>query len=135
VVGVSAKNISGNSDLQLIRSKLRSNTAAAFGYLSTDGLGKLVAALTPMHVEGMATSPQAQQILAGLTGKLFKSAGWSLRFQNRMLEDSYFLSAPQDMTAALQETTGGGTGASREGYLFLPQDIYSVTEYRVGNPS
>jgi hypothetical protein len=129
------KNLLGNSELQLTRSKLRSDTAAAFGYLSTDGLGKVVAALAPMHVEGMATSPQAQQILAGLTGKLFKSAGWSLRFQNRMLEDSYFVTAPQDMTAALRETTEGGAGASQRAYLLLPEDTYSVTEYRVGNPS
>jgi hypothetical protein len=135
VRGRGSKSLIGNSELQLTRSKLRSDTAAAFGYLSTDGLGKLVAALAPMHVEGMATSPQAQQILAGLTGKLFKSAGWSLRSQNKMLEDSYFVTAPQDMTAALQETTGGGTGASQNAYLFLPEDIYSVTEYRVGNPS
>jgi len=130
-----AKSLSGNSDLQLTRSKLRSDTAVAFGYLSTDGLGKLVATLAPIHVEGMATSPQAQQILAGLTGKLFTSAGWSLRFQNRMLEDNYLVTAPQDMTAALQETTAGGRGVSPKAYLFLPEDTYSVTEYRVGNPS
>ncbi|MEA2206660.1 MAG: hypothetical protein QOE77_3436 [Blastocatellia bacterium] len=130
-----AKSLMGNSELQLTRSKLRSDTAVAFGYLSTDGLGKLVAALAPTHVEGLATSPQAQQILAGLTGKLFKSAGWSLRFQNRMFEDSYFVAAPQDLTTGLQESTGGGTGASPGPYLFLPQEVYSVTEYRVENPS
>jgi hypothetical protein len=130
-----AKSMMGNPDLQLTRAKLRSDTAAAFGYLSTDGLGKLVAALAPMHAEGMAASPQAQQILAGLTGKLFRSAGWSLRFQNRMLEDSYFIAAPHDMNAALQETTGVGTAASPGPYVFLPEDIYSVTEYRIGNPS
>jgi len=130
-----SKSLLSDPDLQSARARLLGDKAVAFGYVSTVGLGKLLATVAPLQVEGLSTGPQAQRILTGLAGKLFKSAAWALQFREGRFEDRYFLALPSDLADRLKDATASGGEEEQNLALFLPTETHSFTSYRFRDPS
>lgn len=128
------KSLLDNPELGVMRSRILNEDVAAFGYVSAAGLGKLLAAVAPLYVEGMPASPQSQRILGGLVDKIFQSAGWTLGFHDGMVEDRYFLAMPTDLTRQLDEAFATQPNPSHRASLFLPSTTYSFTQYNPRNP-
>lgn len=126
------KSLVDNKELQVMRARLIDDSVAAFGYISTVGLGKLIGAVAPMYVEGASTNSQA--VLGNIAAKVVQSAGWSLRFQNGILEDRYFLALPANLAAALREALAASSIGSQDSIRLLPADTYSCTQYKLRDP-
>lgn len=128
------KSLLDNPELGIMRSRILDENVAAFGYVSAAGLGKLLAAVAPLYLEGMPASPQSQRILGGFVDKVFQSAGWTLGFHDGMVQDRYFLAMPSDLTRQLNEAFAAQSNPSHQAALFLPSTTYSFTEYNLQNP-
>jgi len=129
------KSLLDNPELGLMRSRLLDENVAAFGYVSAAGLGKLLAAIAPLYVEGMSSSPQGQRVLSSLVGKVFQRAGWALGFRDGMVEDRYFLAMPTDLARLFSDAFAAHTNPSHKATLFLPSTTYSFTQYNLRSPS
>ncbi|MEP6912356.1 MAG: hypothetical protein ABI923_06360, partial [bacterium] len=127
-------SLASNKDLSAMRDRLRGDSAAAFGYVSSDGLGKLLAFAAPLYVDRLSTSSEAQRILASLAGKLFQSAGWAAGFEGGRIEDRYFVSLPHDVASNLREAFAAGPTTTANAIRFLPADTYSFTRYNLRDP-
>jgi hypothetical protein len=127
-------SLASNKDLAAVRARLRGDRAAAFGYVSSEGLGKLLAFAAPLYVDRISTSSEAQRILASLAGKLFQSAGWAASFEGGRVEDRYFVSLPSDVTGNLREAFATGLATTSNAIRFVPADTQSFTQYNLRDP-
>ncbi len=127
-------SLAGNKDLAAMRARLQGNSAAAFGYVSSDGLGKLLAFSAPLYIDRISTSSEAQRILASLAGKLFQSAGWAASFEGGRVVDRYFVSLPHDAADNLREAFATGFTTTSSAIQFVPADTYSFTQYNLRDP-
>lgn len=127
-------SLASNKDLAAMRARLRGDSAAAFGYVSSDGLGKLLAFAAPLYVDRISTSSEAQRILASLAGKLFQSAGWAASFEGNRVEDRYFVSLPHDVAGNLREPFATGLTTTSNAIRFLPAGTHSFTQYNLRDP-
>ncbi|MDX6613235.1 MAG: hypothetical protein QOD75_2421 [Blastocatellia bacterium] len=129
-----SKSLLDNPDVRLMRSRLVDDTVAAFGYISPDGLSKLLAAIAPLYVEGISTNPQGQRLLSNLVAKVFQSAGWALRFHDGIIEDRYFVALPPEISRLLADAFAAEPNSSSGATVFLPSTTYSFTRYNPSNP-
>lgn len=127
-------SLAGNKDLAAMRARLRGNSAAAFGYVSSDGLGKLLAFAAPLYIDRISTSSEAQRILASLADKLFQSAGWAASFEGGRVEDRYVISLPHEVAGNLREAFAPRLPTTSNAIRFVPADTYSSTQYNLRDP-
>ena len=127
-------SLASNKDLAAMRARLRGDSAAAFGYVSSDGLGRLLAFAAPLYVDRISTSSEAQRILASLTGKLLQSAGWAANFEGGGVEDRYFVSLPHDVAGGLRAAFATTLTTTSNAIRFLPADTHSFTRYNLRDP-
>jgi len=127
-------SLASNKDLRVIRTRVRGDRAAAFGYVSYSGLGKLLAFAAPLYVERVSASTEAQQILAGAAGKILQGAGWGASFEGGNVEDRYFVSLSPEVASDLREAFATALSSSSKANLFLPSDTYSFTQYNLRDP-
>jgi hypothetical protein len=130
----STPSLASNKDLKLMRARLSADRAAAFGYVSSSGLGNLLAFTMPLYVERLSDSGEAHQFLAGAAGRILQGAGWTAAFKDGSVEDRYFVSLSPGVASALREAVATPPGTSSKATLFLPDNIYSVTQYNLRDP-
>jgi hypothetical protein len=128
------QSLATSDNLKSIRSRLSGNTAAAFGYVSSAGLGKILASAAPLYVERISDSAQAQRLLAEAAAKVFQGAGWAATFNAGKVEDRYFVSLSPDVNGVLKEAFGTPPKETGNARIFLPSDTYSFTQYHLRDP-
>ena len=131
-------NLSGNKDLQSMRSRFSDNEYVAFGFITQQGSALLFQTLGMIYAAQASGDPRALNIAANilpqLTKKLFGPIGWSARFTNGLVEDRYFLSTPNDVTTRLSAGFVTSSNIKLKAAQFLPSDAYSLTIYNNRSP-
>jgi hypothetical protein len=131
-------SLSGNTDLQVMRSRFGDNDSVAFGFITQQGSERLFQTLGMVYARQASDDPRAvniaTNILPQLTKKLCGPIGWISRFSNGLVEDRYFLSVPNDVTTRLSAGFVPSPNIKLKAAQFLPNDAYSLTLYNNRSP-
>lgn len=131
-------SLSGNAQLEEMRSRVEGNGALAFGFVTPQGAARLVEFSAPFYVSQIFSDPRFQSgaasLLPQLTNKILGGAGWSARLSNGVIEDRYFLALQNGVAARLQGAFVPSQNAAFDGKDFLPGDTYSITSYNTRDP-
>lgn len=132
-------SIANNQELQTMRLRLGNEESAAFGFITSKGATKLFQILganyLAQNIDNERELTIALSFLPQITTRLSGSIGWSARFSNGGVEDTYLFSAPKEISSRLSENIQSSSNASFKYTELLPAETYSLTQYRVDDPS
>ena len=132
-------SLSGNSQLEEMRGRVRGNEALAFGYVSPDGAGRLLEIAATAYAGQISQDPRAQSAAASmlptLAKKILGAAGWSAHLSGGTIEDRYFISLQNGVAARLQTALAARQSVSLAASELLPTQIYSLSQYSYNDPA
>ena len=132
-------SLSGVAQLGEMRARIEAGGALAFGFAPKGSAAKIFEVLAPVFVGGITQKPEAQSIMAAELPRLINQTvlgvGWSSRLVGGSIEDRYFVSLPEDVTARLQPAFATAAPGEGGGALALvPAGAYQVSAYNFRNP-
>lgn len=133
-----APNIENNAELQAIRLRLSDNNTAAFGFITAKGAAKLLQTFGIIYAAQSTNDPRALSIAASmlpqLSAKLAGTIGWSAKFSNGGVEDTYFISTWNEVSSKLITSLQTSPNVTLKAAELLPANTYSLTRYNLNNP-
>lgn len=131
-------SLAGNPQLEEMRRRVQGGDAVAFGYVSPVGSARLLEFFAMGYAGQIAQEPREQSLAASLlpqlASKLLGGAGWSARFANGVVEDRYFISLQNDLTARLRNPLTPSADATPKAAELLPVGTYSLSRYNYQDP-
>ncbi len=132
-----AQNLSGNAELQSMRLRFSESESVAFGFVSSKGAAQVFQILGSIYAAQSTDDPRALNLIAGilpqLTQKFAGPIGWNSRFAGSGVEDRYFITAPQEVTASLKQNLEISPNVTLKAADFLPAESFSLTCYNAKN--
>ena len=132
-------SLAGNQQLAMMRQRLDSANALAFGYVSPAGAAKLFEVGATVYAAQLLTDPRAQGLAAStlppLATKLLGGAGWSARRVQGMIEDRYFVTLQNGVADKLREALAADANGANSAGEFLPAGTFSYSHYNYRNPA
>lgn len=122
-------------ELEEMRSRLNSNEALAFGYVSAPNAARLISQGAPILFGRLSQGVQLQKLLAAGASKLLGNVGWSARPSKGGIEDNYFVAVKPELLARLRPAFAATQTNFQGAWEFLPADVYSVTSYDIRDPA
>ncbi|MEJ7713852.1 MAG: hypothetical protein WKF84_29405 [Pyrinomonadaceae bacterium] len=123
-----------------MRQRMNGDGVQAFGYVSPQGLARLVESIARLHrkSDGSTRAGLAASLLPQLSGKILGTggAGWTAQFAGGAIEDRYLVSLQPGMATLLKEAakTSASSGLQTTASL-LPADTYQLTRYLYQEPA
>ncbi|HEX8708548.1 MAG TPA: hypothetical protein VF723_09935 [Pyrinomonadaceae bacterium] len=112
--------------------------ALAFGYISPAGASRLLEVAATAYAGQVSSDPRAQSaaasLLPPLAKKILGDIGWSSHAVNGAIEDRYFLSVQNGVTARLQTAFASANDVLLSSSGLLPAGTYSVSRYNYRDP-
>lgn len=132
-----AQNLSSNKDLQTMRLRLVNSDSVAFGLITPKGVAKMLETIGISYAMSLSDKREigiAASLIPQLSSRLANPIGWSTRFVNGNVEDTYFLSLPNEVSSRLSSNLQPSPNVSLKAAELLPPDTFSITRYNVNNP-
>lgn len=133
-----AASVEGNLELQAMRLRLSGNDSAAFGFITPQGAAKLFQALGLIYTAQSTNDTRALSLAATmlpqLTTKLAGAIGWSAKFKNGSVEDTYYLSTKNEVSSKLNSSLQTSENVSFKATELFPSETYSLTRYNLNDP-
>jgi hypothetical protein len=126
-------NLQSNTELQRMRQQLSSERALSFGYVSSANTARLVAVATPLLLGRREPDPGIERIITNSAAKVVGAVGWSAFPFNNGIEDRYLFTLQQSVISRLRPAFAATT-TSELPFQVLPDQVYSITQYRFQNP-
>jgi hypothetical protein len=132
------QSLSGTPQLEEMRERVAGHGALAFGFVSAKGAARLLEVGATLYAGQFSEDPRTQSAAAVVLPQLAKilgSAGWSARTTGGHVEDRYFLSLQNEVTARLRtpltltDNAQHGANSKPAASDFLPADTYSMSRY------
>lgn len=131
-------SLAGNQLLEEMRTRMQSQQAMAFGYVSPQGAAQLLEVGIAAYAGQISNNPQIQGAIASrlpqLTNKLLGGAGWSAHFVSGAVEDRYYLALQNGVAERLRAPFASAAGAQAEASKYLPPETYRLTRYSYRAP-
>lgn len=132
------QNLAGDAPLEAMRERVTGHGALAFGYVSPAGAARLLEVAATVYAGRISDDPRAQSAAAAtlpqLASKILGSVGWSARMTGGIVEDRYFLSLQNGVTARLRDPLTPPDNINVGASEFLPADTYSISRYNLRDP-
>lgn len=132
-------SLSGNSQLEEMRRRVRGGDSLAFGYVSPEGAARLLEIAATAYAGQISQDPRAQSAAASmlptLAKKILGAAGWSAHLSEGSIEDRYFISLQNGVAARLQTAFAARQSISLAASELLPSNIYSLSQYSYNDPA
>lgn len=133
------QNLAGDAQIEAMRERVAGHGALAFGYVSPVGAARLLEVAATIYAGRISEDPRAQSAAAAtlpqLASKILGSVGWSARMTGGIIEDRYFLSLQNGVTARLRDPLIPPVNVNIGASEFLPADTYSISRYHVRDPA
>jgi hypothetical protein len=131
-------SLAGNQALADMRQRMNGSGALAFGYVSPEGVARLLDVYAVLFAAQMTDNPELQELGARLSGevarKTFGAMGWSARVFEGRVEDRYYLGVnPAAMERLAPALKSRPDFRAPENDL-LPPATYSLTHYNLSDP-
>ncbi len=129
------------SDPQLteMRERMRPDDALAFGYVPAAGARRLLAIAALAYAGQLAGDQRAQSaaaiLLPQLANKLLGGAAWSVRIDDSVVTDTYYIATPSGPPPRLREALTAAPQANSGAATLLPADVYQLTRYNFREPA
>ena len=121
-------------ELSRMRLQLGEGDFLTFGYVPSNNSARLLAVGLPLMVGRAPADSQFQRLVTTGAAKLFGSLGWTSRAYRSGIEDRYLISLQPAIASRLEPNFGHHNVNSQMQHL-LPDDVYSVTSYKLANPA
>ncbi len=129
------QNLSGDAQIEAMRERVAGHGALAFGYVSPVGAARLLEVAATIYAGRISEDPRAQSAAAAtlpqLASKILGSVGWSARMTGGIVEDRYFLSLQNGVTARLRDPLIPPDNVNLGVSEFLPAGTYSISRYNL----
>jgi hypothetical protein len=123
----------GDAQLQLMRRRLNSSQALAFGYVSSGNAAKLAGFAVPLLLGREPNGVNVERIVTTASVKLLGSVGWSASLSNGLIEDRYLISLQPAVINRLQPHFHAAP-IDGEPFKRVLDGNYSATIYRFQSP-
>lgn len=132
------QSLADNEDLAQMRVNTTSETAVAFGFVTTSGVAQLSNVGAILFAGQLTEDARAMSLLAQalppFVQKSVTAIGWTAREgRGNKIEDCYFVQMPADLTAKLREPLQENSKDALVLGALLPADLQSVTFYNLEN--
>ena len=127
-------SLKDDPELARMRSRLAGEHALAFGYVPPANSARLLSVGVPLILGQAPADSEFQRLLTAGAAKVFGSLGWSSHPLMTGVEDRYFISLEPTVIARLKPNFNPGRTSAPIQKL-LPDDVYSVTDYKFENPA
>ena len=132
-------SLAGNPEMEEMRRRVvTSRETLAFGFVSSQGAGKLFEVAAAFYVGQISQDAQAQSLAANIlpqmAGKILGSIGWSTRLAGGEIEDNYFMTVRNDAATRLRDALDAAPQTNMRFGELLPSGLYSLTRYSTRDP-
>lgn len=122
-------------ELEEMRARLNSNSALAFGYVSSTNAARLVSEAAPAFIGRLSQQEQLQKLVTTGIAKLVGNVGWSTRLAKGGMEDDYFIGVKPEVLARLRPAFVTTQTNFLGGWELIPRDVFSVTSHNIRDPA
>lgn len=121
-------------ELNRVRLQLAGGDALSFGYVPAGNSARLLAVSVPLLLGRAPADSNFQRLITNGAAKVFGSLGWTSKPYLTGIEDRYLIALQPSIVSHLRPDFRTAN-TSLQLQRLLPEDVYSVTDYRFSNPA
>lgn len=131
-------SLADDPQLASMRERVGAGGALAFGFVPAAAVPKLSEIAALFFAGRLSPESEGQSALAvlvpQLTAKLLGGAAWSSRVVESAVEDRYFVSMPENVSARLAVALETPREQTHDAAALLPSDLHQLTRYSFTEP-
>lgn len=113
------------------RERTDSTSSSVFGFVSQGGIKSLLQAYAIYRGDSSSDAVTAARIFSDTFGGIIKTAGWSARFRDGMIEDRCSFELAEGVAEKLRTSVRPDRGPDITHLAFVPTDAHSVSLYQL----
>ena len=124
-----------SNDLNEVRRNLDSSNASAFGFVLQPGVKSFLQAYALYRSSPSADNVTAARIFADTFGSIVKSAGWTARFRDGMVEDRGSINLADGVADKMRADMSPNRVIDLTNLSFVPSEAQSISLYQIQDPA